>query len=260
MSGRVWPLSLQAPLPLGRLRSPIGRLGHDDHRTPTILPPMRDTPVAEGGSVGWRHSARPGSDDCHGAHQAGDRELQGEAHRGVPSPRHRIVSAELESTHILALTNKPRQEPKGRVVFDHPDTDCPKYCRPLYLLTPLFLLVPGSLYFRGYPGAFSMKQKQPPRQRKIGRRSKTTRRTTPRMTAEDAMQELYSEEWFQALIEREVARRMNGESDALPVLSAAVASESPRRSARPGRAGCESPESDRVRQTRTDSGGVHDPV
>jgi hypothetical protein len=47
------------------------------------------------------------------------------------------------------------------------------------------------------------------------------------MTAEDAMQELYSEEWFQALIEREVARRMKGESDALPVLSAAVASKSP---------------------------------
>jgi hypothetical protein len=72
-----------------------------------------------------------------------------------------------------------------------------------------------------------MKQKQQPRQRKIGRRSKTTRRATPRMTAEDAMQELYSEEWFQALIEREVARRMSGESDALPVLSAAVASDSP---------------------------------
>jgi len=54
MSGRVWPLSLQAPLPLGRLGSPFGRLGHDDHRTPTILPPMRDTPVAEGGSIGWR--------------------------------------------------------------------------------------------------------------------------------------------------------------------------------------------------------------
>src|SRR6478752_4853594 len=135
---------------------------------------------------------------------------------------------------------------------DHSDTDCPKYCRSLYLLTPLFLLVPGSLYFRGYPGAFSMKQKQQPRQRKIGRRSKTTRRATPRMTAEDAMQELYSEEWFQALIEREVARRMNGESDALPVLPAALASESPRRSGRPGPAACESPESDRLGQARTD--------
>jgi hypothetical protein len=40
------------------------------------------------------------------------------------------------------------------------------------------------------------------------------------------MRELYSEEWFQALIGREVARRMNGESDALPVLSAAVVSDS----------------------------------
>jgi len=74
------------------------------------------------------------------------------------------------------------------------------------------------------------------------------------------MQELYSEEWFQALIEREVARRMNGESDALPVLSAAVASDSPRRSGRPGQTACESPESDRVGRTRTDSDGVHDPV
>jgi hypothetical protein len=46
------------------------------------------------------------------------------------------------------------------------------------------------------------------------------------MTAEEAMQELYSEQWFQTLIEREVARRMNGESDALPVLSAATASDS----------------------------------
>jgi hypothetical protein len=143
---------------------------------------------------------------------------------------------------------------------DHPDTDCPKYCRPLYLLTPLFLLVPGSLYFRVYPGAFSMKQKQQARQRKSGRRSKTTRRAAPRMTAEDAMQELYSEEWFQALIEREVARRMNGESDALPILSAAVASHSPRRSGRPGQAAGESPESDRAGQTRTDPDGVHDPV
>jgi hypothetical protein len=72
-----------------------------------------------------------------------------------------------------------------------------------------------------------MKQKQQPRQRKIGRRSKERRRATPRMTAEEAMQELYSEKWFRALIEREVARRMNGEADALPVLSAAVASDSP---------------------------------
>ena len=63
------------------------------------------------------------------------------------------------------------------------------------------------------------------------------------------MQELYSEEWFQALIEREVARRMNGESDALPVLPAAVESESPRRSGRPGPAACESPESDRDRKS-----------
>jgi hypothetical protein len=72
-----------------------------------------------------------------------------------------------------------------------------------------------------------MKQKQQPRQRKISRRSKATRRVTPRMTAEEAIQELYSEEWFRALIEREVARRINGEADALPILSAAVASDSP---------------------------------
>jgi hypothetical protein len=73
-----------------------------------------------------------------------------------------------------------------------------------------------------------MKQKrqQQPRQSKTGRRSKGTARAIRRMTAEEAMRELYSEEWFQALIGREVARRMNGESDALPVLSAAVVSDS----------------------------------
>jgi hypothetical protein len=52
MSRRVWPGTLQAPLPLGRLRSPLRRLGHDDHRTSAVLPPMRDTPTAEGGSIG----------------------------------------------------------------------------------------------------------------------------------------------------------------------------------------------------------------
>jgi hypothetical protein len=72
-----------------------------------------------------------------------------------------------------------------------------------------------------------MKQKQQPRQKKTGRRSKGTANLIQRMTAEQAMQELYSEEWFQALIGREVTRRMHGESDALPVLSAAKASDSP---------------------------------
>jgi hypothetical protein len=72
-----------------------------------------------------------------------------------------------------------------------------------------------------------MKQKQQPRQKKTGRRSKGKAKAIQRMTAEQAMQELYSEEWFQALIGREVTRRMHGESDALPVLSAAIASDSP---------------------------------
>jgi hypothetical protein len=71
-----------------------------------------------------------------------------------------------------------------------------------------------------------MKQKQQPRRKKSGRRSKGTAKVIQRMTAEEAMQELYSEEWFQALIGREVTRRMNGESDALPVLSGAVVSDS----------------------------------
>jgi hypothetical protein len=48
------------------------------------------------------------------------------------------------------------------------------------------------------------------------------------MTAEEAIQDLYSEEWFQALIGREVSRRVCGQSDALPVLSAAVGLNSPK--------------------------------
>ena len=71
-----------------------------------------------------------------------------------------------------------------------------------------------------------MKQKKQSRQRKTSRRPKGASKAIQRMTAKEARRELYSEKWFQDLIGREVARRMNGQPDALPVLPAAIRSDS----------------------------------